>query len=115
MSLSQLPVITVKKMEGRQRRMTLPSTPGREDPIWKPAIKPCSDPHNSAAFIFVHGLGDTADGLERKYVHLCRTSAKLKTLCSCRGSVPEQRQALVYDMDHTEREREPRSYDHGMV
>ena len=53
-------------MAGRARRMTLPTIPGREDPIYKPATKPCSDPAHGAAFIFVHGLGDTADGLEGK-------------------------------------------------
>jgi hypothetical protein len=50
----------------RQRRMTLPSLSGREDPIYKPATKPCSDPAHGAAFIFIHGLGDSAEGLERK-------------------------------------------------
>lgn len=53
-------------MGTRQRRMTLPSLTGREDPIYLAAKKPCSDPAHSAAFIFVHGLGDTAEGLERK-------------------------------------------------
>lgn len=47
-----------------KRRMTLPSQPQREDPIYKPAENPPSDPAHQAAFIFVHGLGDTADGLE---------------------------------------------------
>ncbi|WPH04124.1 Hypothetical protein R9X50_00700900 [Acrodontium crateriforme] len=51
-------------MANRQRRMTLPSIHGRNDPIFKPAIKPCSDPAHGAAFIFVHGLGDNAEGLE---------------------------------------------------
>ncbi|KAK3715574.1 hypothetical protein LTR37_007062 [Vermiconidia calcicola] len=51
-------------MAGRQRRMTLPSINGREDPIYKAATKPCSDPAHGAAFIFVHGLGDSAEGLE---------------------------------------------------
>ena len=54
-------------MAGRQRRMTLPSLTGREDPIYRAATKPASDPAHNAAFIFVHGLGDTADGLERKH------------------------------------------------
>jgi len=44
--------------------MTLPTAPGREDPIYKPATKPTSDPAHGAAFIFVHGLGDNAEGLE---------------------------------------------------
>lgn len=34
-------------MAGRSRRMTLPSTQGREDPIYKPATKPASDPVRS--------------------------------------------------------------------
>ena len=51
-------------MSGRQRRMTLPSSPGREDPIYKPATKPVEDPQHGAAFIFVHGLGDNAEGVE---------------------------------------------------
>ncbi|WPH02242.1 Phospholipase/carboxylesterase/thioesterase [Acrodontium crateriforme] len=42
----------------------LPSTPGREDPIYKPAIEPCSDPKHSAAFIFNHGLADSAAAIE---------------------------------------------------
>lgn len=46
--------------------MTLPTDPRREDPIFKPAEKPCSDPGHGAAFILVHGLGDTAEGLEGK-------------------------------------------------
>ncbi|EMC99982.1 hypothetical protein BAUCODRAFT_119543 [Baudoinia panamericana UAMH 10762] len=44
--------------------MTLPTVPGREDPIHKSAIKPTSDPAHGAAFIFIHGLGDDAEGLE---------------------------------------------------
>ncbi len=44
--------------------MTLPSLAGRIDPIFKPATKPTSDPAHSAAFIFLHGLGDDAEGLE---------------------------------------------------
>nr|POF15264.1 acyl-protein thioesterase 1 [Quercus suber] len=35
-----------------------------QDPIFKPAANPCSAPGHSAAFIFVHGLGDDAQGLE---------------------------------------------------
>jgi len=54
----------------RQRRMTLPSIPGREDPIYKPATTPASDPAHGAAFIFVHGLGDDAEGLEGDSFHL---------------------------------------------
>lgn len=44
--------------------MTLPSDPKRKDPIYKPATKRCEDPAHGAAFIFVHGLGDSAEGLE---------------------------------------------------
>ncbi|KAK3630795.1 hypothetical protein LTR56_017212 [Elasticomyces elasticus] len=51
-------------MAARQRRMTLPSTPGRVEPIYKPATKPASDPAHGATFIFLHGLGDDAEGLE---------------------------------------------------
>ncbi|EME40031.1 hypothetical protein DOTSEDRAFT_74786 [Dothistroma septosporum NZE10] len=51
-------------MSATRRRMTLPSEPKREDPIYKPAEKPCSQPDHGAAFILVHGLGDTAEGLE---------------------------------------------------
>ncbi|QIX00554.1 hypothetical protein AMS68_006071 [Peltaster fructicola] len=47
-----------------RRRMTLPSIHGREDPIFKCAQTPNPDPAHGAAFIFVHGLGDTAEGLE---------------------------------------------------
>lgn len=58
--------------------MTLPTISGRPDPVFKPATKPCSDPGHSAAFIFVHGLGDDAGGLESKLHSLAcsrRTSA----------------------------------------
>lgn len=44
--------------------MTLPTDPKREDPIFKPAEQQCSDPAHGAAFILVHGLGDSAEGLE---------------------------------------------------
>ena len=44
--------------------MTLPSEPRRDDPIYKPAMKRLDDPAHGAAFIFVHGLGDSAEGLE---------------------------------------------------
>ncbi|KXT09330.1 hypothetical protein AC579_6515 [Pseudocercospora musae] len=47
-----------------KRRMTLPSQPQRDDPIYKPAENPPQDPAHQAVFIFVHGLGDSADGLE---------------------------------------------------
>jgi hypothetical protein len=53
-------------MAGRARRMTLPSIHGRTDPIHKAATKPTSDPAHGAAFIFLHGLGDDAQGLESK-------------------------------------------------
>lgn len=52
------------RMAARSRRMTLPSIHGREDPIYKAATKPCSDPQHGACFIFLHGLGDDAEGLE---------------------------------------------------
>jgi hypothetical protein len=51
----------------RPRTMTLPSQPGRTPAIYKPAAVPTSDPAHGAAFIFLHGLGDTADGLESKF------------------------------------------------
>jgi len=50
----------------RPRSMTLPKAPGREDPLYKPATRPCSDPAHGAAIIFIHGLGDDADGLAGK-------------------------------------------------
>lgn len=50
-------------MAVRQRRMTLPSIAGREDPLYKPAQKPPSDPGHQAAFIFIHGLDDSAEGV----------------------------------------------------
>lgn len=46
--------------------MTLPTTPGRTPAIYKPASAPTSDPAHGAAFIFLHGLGDAAEGLESK-------------------------------------------------
>jgi poly(3-hydroxybutyrate) depolymerase len=46
--------------------MTLPSQPGRTPAIYKPAAVPTSDPAHGAAFIFLHGLGDSAEGLESK-------------------------------------------------
>lgn len=54
-------------MAARGRRMTLPSIHGREDPIYRGATKPCSDPQHGACFIFLHGLGDDAEGLEGVY------------------------------------------------
>lgn len=60
----ELPNRTGAQKMAIKRRMTLPTIPGREDPIHKAATKPCSDPAHGAAFIFVHGLGDTAEGLE---------------------------------------------------
>jgi len=47
-----------------RRRMTLPTSPGRPDPIYKHAEKPASDPAHGGAFILVHGLGDSGEGLE---------------------------------------------------
>lgn len=46
--------------------MTLPTQPGRTPAIYKPAAVPCIDPAHGAAFIFLHGLGDSAEGLEGK-------------------------------------------------
>lgn len=43
--------------------MTLPTTPGRTPAIYKPAAVPPPDPAHGAAFIFLHGLGDSAEGL----------------------------------------------------
>ena len=53
-----------------KRRMTLPTSPGQVDPIHVQAQKPCEDPAHGAAFILIHGLGDTAEGLEGKTTHL---------------------------------------------
>lgn len=41
-----------------------PSDRGREEPIYKPATQPTTDPKHSAAFIFVHGLADSAAAIE---------------------------------------------------
>lgn len=60
--------------------MTLPSTPDRQEPIHKPATQPCSDPQHSAAFIFVHGLGDSAEGLESMLQSRQRRACELLTL-----------------------------------
>lgn len=46
--------------------MTLPTQPGRTPAIYKPAAAPPLDPAHGAAFIFLHGLGDSAEGLEGK-------------------------------------------------
>ncbi|CAK4034519.1 Acyl- thioesterase 1 [Lecanosticta acicola] len=56
--------MAVDDIKPTKRRMTLPTTPGREDPIYISVEKPCSDPAHGAAFILIHGLGDTAEGLE---------------------------------------------------
>jgi lysophospholipase-2 len=53
-------------MATMKRRMTLPSIANRNDPIYKPAERPASDPGHQAVFIFAHGLGDSADGIEGK-------------------------------------------------
>lgn len=50
--------------------MTLPTQPGRTPAIYKAATTPPSDPAHGAAFIFLHGLGDSAEGLESKYFKL---------------------------------------------
>lgn len=49
---------------GRPRRMTLPKSQGREDPVFKQATVFTETPAHGAAFIFIHGLGDDAKGLE---------------------------------------------------
>lgn len=46
--------------------MTLPTQPGRTPAVYKAASNPTSDPAHGAAFIFLHGLGDSAEGLEGK-------------------------------------------------
>ena len=46
--------------------ISIPSILEREDAIVKPATKPSSNPTNSAAFIFVHGLADSAAAIESK-------------------------------------------------
>jgi len=46
------------------RRMTLPVVNGRQDPIYKAPLAPVSDPAHGCAFILIHGLGDSATGLE---------------------------------------------------
>jgi len=64
-TLSHNPTPKVDQMAApMKRRMTLPSEPKRKDPIYVPAEKPTSDPAHGAAFILVHGLGDSAEGLE---------------------------------------------------
>ena len=50
----------------RPRTMTLPTQPGRTPAVYKAASNPTSDPAHGAAFIFLHGLGDSAEGLEGK-------------------------------------------------
>lgn len=44
--------------------MTLPKSQGREDPVFKQATVFTETPAHGAAFIFIHGLGDDAKGLE---------------------------------------------------
>ncbi|CAK1358920.1 Acyl-protein thioesterase 1 [Cercospora beticola] len=66
-TLSHNPTPKVDNMDGiapMKRRMTLPTEPKRQDPIYIPAEKPASDPAHGAAFILVHGLGDNAEGLQ---------------------------------------------------
>lgn len=46
--------------------LQLPTDPGRVDPIYKPATKPASHPEKAAAFIFVHGLADSAEAIQSK-------------------------------------------------
>lgn len=48
---------------GRPRSMTLPKTANRADAVFIPSQTQPSDPAHGAAFIFLHGLGDSAEGL----------------------------------------------------
>lgn len=59
--------------------MTLPTDPKREDAIFKPAEKQCSDPGHGAAFILVHGLGDSAEGLEGEELVLSTSTHRQTT------------------------------------
>jgi len=45
---------------------TMPHATKREPPIIKPATNKPSDPGHGAAFIFLHGLGDDAEGCESR-------------------------------------------------
>lgn len=56
--------------------MTLPTTPGRTPAVYKSAAVPPVDPAHGAAFIFLHGLGDSAEGLAGKSHQqtVCRSS-----------------------------------------
>jgi len=45
----------------------MPHAVTREAPIVKAATKPTLDPAHSAAFIFLHGLGDDANGVESMF------------------------------------------------
>lgn len=49
-----------------QKTIHLPSETGRDEPIYKPAVTPSSNPEAAAAFIFVHGLADSAVAIESK-------------------------------------------------
>lgn len=51
-------------MTTQQQTLKLPSQRGREEPIYKPAVQPCSDIKNSATFIFLHGLADSAEAIQ---------------------------------------------------
>lgn len=87
--------------------MTLPTVSGREDPIYKPATKPCSDPAHGACFILIHGLGDSAEGLEGESGRFWdrNDSADLNR----RGrSVPVYGKAGVPELDHSQCEGESR-------
>ncbi|SMY28683.1 unnamed protein product [Zymoseptoria tritici ST99CH_1A5] len=76
------------------RRMTITSTPNRPDPIQKPALKPASDPAHGAAFILVHGLGDTAEGLEN-VADQFQSASKLPHLHWILPTAPESRDAMT--------------------
>ncbi|KAK4507065.1 hypothetical protein PRZ48_000799 [Zasmidium cellare] len=51
-------------MATKQTDISFPPDRSREDPIYKPATNPANDPKHSAAFIFVHGLADSAAAIE---------------------------------------------------
>jgi hypothetical protein len=46
------------------QQIPLPSENGREDPVYKQAVKASDDPSKSAVFIFVHGLADSAEAIQ---------------------------------------------------
>lgn len=60
------------------QQIPLPSENGREDPIYKEAVKPPNDRRKSAVFIFVHGLADSAEAIQSS-LHVLFTYINLKT------------------------------------